>query len=1115
MLFTDIEGSTRLLRQLRDGYGELLADHHRILRAACDAHGGSEFGTQGDALFVAFGRARSAAEAAVEAQLALAAHGWPEGVECRVRMGMHTGEPSVGEAGYHGLVLHRCARIAAAAHGGQVLVSSATAEILHDDLPDGCSLRELGAQPLKDFERPERLYQLEAAGLLTEFSAPQVAKEPVRPAPRTRRGPPELIGRDHECELLDEVLDDARDSRSRSLVIRGEAGVGKSALLLRTIDRAEGFRVLRATGFESDADLAFSGLLQLLRPVLERLDELPDHQADALAGALGLKPGQEVERLQIGVATLGLIALAAEDDDILLAIDDAQWLDSASNDAILFASRRFEADRVAVVLTVREGESDYATPGLEELRLDGLSPEASGLLLASHSSVGLAPGVADRLYELTNGNPLALVELPRVLSEEQLHGVEPFEQPLNLGSRVERAFRGRVEALSPDAQRALLIASASESDALDSIVAALAVAGIDPEALQEAEDAGLISLVDQSLLFRHPLARSAVYHSVAASERRSAHTALANALTGPRDVERRAWQLASAALGPDEGVAEALEDAAAAARERGGWGGASAAYERAARLSTEHDSRTRRLLAAGDAAWNAGQTARAIVLLEEGLADCRDQVLRGQLLNIRAHIERHVGDARIAYPWFIEAAEILDDVAPIDAACARIGAWRASLLAGNGQQLAVAQALMDHAELDSGIQEFLACLALSAQHPDAGRRRELRLRAKALVEERGDEVFSQEPRYVSLAGMAGTNVDSGLSISAWAVEWARERGVYGALAVALGRRAGFERRLDQWPAAYATLQESVALSGEQGIRYFHRTGLIDLADLEAVRGDEAACRAHVDEARALAPFVGSANSLTESATLGLLELSLGRFEAVIAELEPLVLGGVSAVLRSDPTGDAVYEPVIPDLLEAYLRVGRRADAERLVAPRETFTEKSGSQLAHANTARIRGLLADDDSFEKHFVDALGHHAEYKSSFDEARTRLCFGERLRRAQRRRDARDQLRPALETFERLGAAPWAERTRGELRATGERLRARDEAREELTAQELRIALLAAEGKTNRQIGATMFLSPKTVEFHLGRAYRKLGISSRAELIRHFATAPSSPELSVAAND
>jgi DNA-binding CsgD family transcriptional regulator len=918
--------------------------------------------------------------------------------------------------------------------------------------------------------------------------------------PRARRAAPELIGRIEECALLDEVLDDARASRSRALAIRGEAGVGKSALLLYAIGRADGFRVLRATGFESEADLAFSGLLQLLRPLLDRLDELPDHQASALGGALGIVPGQETERLQIGVATLGLIALAAEDDDILLALDDAQWLDSASSDTLLFVARRLEADRVAVVLTVREGEGDYVTPGFEEFRLDGLSSEASGLLLGSHSPVELAPGVAERLYELTNGNPLALVELPRVLTEEQLRGIEALEEPLNLGKRVERAFRGRVEALGAGSQRALLIASASESDALDSIVAALAVAGIHASALQEAEDAGLVSLVEQSLTFRHPLARSAVYHAAAPSERRAAHAALATALTGPREIERRAWQLAAASLGPDEEVAAALVEAAAAARERGGWSGASAAYERAARLSPGQDARAPCFLAAGDAAWNAGQTVRAIALLEEGLRDCRDAVVRGRLLNIRGHIERHAGDARIAFPWFTEAAELLDDVSPVDAAGARFGAWRASLIAVNGNQLSVAQELMDHAELDGGIQEFFACLALGTEHPDPERRRELRERAKFLVEERGPEVFSEDPRYVSVAGMAATSVESGMSICTWAVNWAREKGVYGALPAALYRKSGHERLLDRWAASYATLSEALMLATENGARYFQRNCLLDLAELEALRGDESECRAHVEEARALAPFVGGSLDETEQAIVGLLELSVGRCEAAVAEYEPLVFRDSHELLRYGPVVEAAHESMIPNLLEAYVRLGRRTEAERLIEQRRASSGRTGATTA-ASTARGLGLVAADDAFEQPFLEALDLHAGAGWSFGEARTRLCYGERLRRAQRRRDARDQLRMALETFERLGTRPWAERARAELRATGERLRAHEEAREELTAQELRIAMQAAEGKTNRQIGATMFLSPKTVEFHLGRAYRKLGITSRAELIRQFA--------------
>jgi DNA-binding CsgD family transcriptional regulator len=489
---------------------------------------------------------------------------------------------------------------------------------------------------------------------------------------------------------------------------------------------------------------------------------------------------------------------------------------------------------------------------------------------------------------------------------------------------------------------------------------------------------------------------------------------------------------------------------------------------------------------------------RAIALLDDGLTSCRDPILRGRLLNIRAHIERQAGDARIAFPWFTESAELLDDVSPVDAAGARIGAWRASLLAGNGEQLAVAQALMDHAELDGGIQEFLACLALGVEHPDPERRRELRERAKFLVEERGDEVFSEAPRYVSLAGMAATSMANGLSICTWAVNWARENGVYGALPAALYRRSNLERVLGEWGTSYATASEALMLAAENGARYFQLGCLRDLAELEALRGEEPECRAHVEDARALAPSVGGSTGDNEQATIGLLELSVGRYEAAVAAYEPLVLRGVHTRARRGP-GEVDYESMFANLIEAYVRLGRIADAERLIEQRATHSE-TGSASAAAGMARCRGLVAGEDDLERHFHEALELHARAGESFGEARTRLCYGERLRRVQRRRDARDQLRMALETFERLGAAPWVERARAELRATGERVRARGPEHEELTAQELRIAQLAAEGKTNRQIGVAMFLSPKTVEFHLGRAYRKLGISSRAELIRHF---------------
>jgi class 3 adenylate cyclase/DNA-binding CsgD family transcriptional regulator len=1105
VLFTDIEGSTQLLKELRGRYGDLLADHHRLLRDAFGAYGGQEMGTAGDAFFVAFRRGRDAALAAVEAQRALGRHSWPEGRACRVRMGLHTGEPTLGEDGYHGIVMHRGARIANAAHGGQILLSSTTAELVRDDLPPGLSLLSLGEQQLKDIDQPERLYQVVADGLRADFPPPRTKAAKAAP----RRPTAALVGRDDECALIDRLLTEAHGSRSGALAIRGEAGVGKSALLSYAVERAEGFLVLRATGFESDAELAFSGLLQLCRPLLDRLDELPPYQAKALGGALGLGPAEETDRLTIGVATLALLALGSEDSDVLVAVDDAQWLDSASADAILFAARRLEADRVALVLTVREDGRDFQAPGMDELELGGLDPKATRKLLAEHAQHELAPAVVERLYELTQGNPLALVELPRALTEAQLDGLEPLEQPLSLGARVERAFRGRAEALGAGAQRSLLIASASESDRLDTILAALAGVGLDASSLQEAEDAGLISLVEQTLAFRHPLVRSAVYSAATPSERRAAHAALAQALTGPRDVERRAWQLASAALGPDEEVAAALEQAALAARERGGHGAASAAYERAARLSTDEAAGLRRLHAAADAAWDAGQTARAITLLDEALAACRDPVLRGHLLNLRGHIARHTADPGPAYDMLIEAAELLDGVAPLDAASARMGAFRCTALLGDGKRgRECAELLWERAELDGGAQELFASLALGLSR-GGGSAEGSRLidRAQSLIEDKGAEIFTQVPRYLSLAGMGCEVLDQperGLALTTWADGWAREHGNHGALPVTLNRRGSFELDLEQWSAAYATLSEAAAIAVEQGTVQFLRSAVTGLAWIEAQRGEESACRLHVEEACRAFEALGGRTAFNAMSRLAMLDLAYGRLDDAVTRFEAIVI---------DDEGGTRNRQYIPDLVEVYARLGRTAHAERLIEPFVEHAARWPITQAPAEVERCRGLVADEETFEQHFEKALAVHAEKRWRYDEARTRLCYGERLRRARRRRDARDQLRPALEVFERLGAAPWAERTSAELRATGERLRAREPAREELTAQELRIALQAAEGKTNRQIAATMFLSPKTVEFHLGRAYRKLGISSRAELIRHFATG-GSRELTSAAS-
>jgi DNA-binding CsgD family transcriptional regulator len=483
--------------------------------------------------------------------------------------------------------------------------------------------------------------------------------------------------------------------------------------------------------------------------------------------------------------------------------------------------------------------------------------------------------------------------------------------------------------------------------------------------------------------------------------------------------------------------------------------------------------------------------------------------MRGRLLNLRGHIEHQTGRPEDAYSMLVEAAALLDGSAPLDAASARMIAYRCTVLMNDVERgRECAQLLYDRAERDGGAQEFFGALALGQSlGPDSDEGRRLLDHAISLSEEKGAEIFGQAPNYVTLAGMGCAFLgqpERGLALATWAVGWAREHGNYAVLPVTLNRKATYELLVGQWSAAYTTTSEAAAIAVEQGTNQFLPFIVHRLAWIEAQRGEEGACRAHVEEARGFVEKRGDgtninrrAGLLTGRSRLAMLDFALGQLDGAITAYEDLVFG---------PDGSTRNHQWIPDLVEAYVRNGQIAEAERLIAPFAIHTRNRlglvslDSVNGDALLARCRGLVADDEGFEPHFLQALEFHSFSKGRFDEARTRLCYGERLRRTRRRRDARTQLQPALEVFEELLASPWAERTRAELRATGERLGVRQPHSEQLTAQELRIALQAAEGKTNRQIGATLFLSPKTVEFHLGRVYRKLGIGSRAELIRHF---------------
>jgi DNA-binding CsgD family transcriptional regulator len=917
-----------------------------------------------------------------------------------------------------------------------------------------------------------------------------------------------LVGREPDCARIDEVLGRARRGRSGALVIRGEAGIGKTALLDYAAEQAEGMTVVRALGVEYEAELQFSGLLELARPLLEHLAELPDQQADALKSALGLGEPQPHDRFTICAATLSLLAAAAESNPLLVLVDDAQWLDLATSDALLFAAKRLEADSVAILLAVREeDEWSFDAPALEQVELRALGPDEAGQLLAGADGRVVAPEVVRHLSAATHGNPLALLEVGDLLTAEQLSGREALPEPVPAGPTLERVFVSRAETLAPDSLRALVVAAVSLSDDLETIAAAVESVGVGRDALEPAEDAGLIVITGGRVEFRHPLVRSAVFHAAAPSERRSAHRAFAEALRERGDPERLAWHLAGAALGADEEAAIALEAAARQAEERSSYAAAAAALERAASLTADEDARPRRLFAAADAALRAGRTEDAVELLVEPVAQDRDTRLRALALRLQGRIAYLAGRPKEAAALLIEASTLLEEVDRSLAVEICTEACSAQLGMGDPEGMLAAA---DRAT------------ALAADLPDEDLR-DLVTMTRGWVlcyVGRSDEGVPLLEQAVSTAEAA--NLDPlGLMRMSGALEWldrsgdayryacrdvsqARANGAVGLLPYLLYQQAWHANRAGLLSEGYAAASEGLALARELDLWLPRTQSLLVLAAIAGRRGAEQDCLRYAEEVRPLvedAGLVGYGVWLRQS--LGQLKLALADLDGAASELE--------AAARSLGKLGMHSRGIVPtaELAEVHARAGRADEAASALEAFESSLEAQ-SAVGRATASRARGLLASDEEFEERFDEAFVLHERSDDRWALARTRLGFGERLRRVGRRLDAREQLRLALETFEQQGAETWAERARAELRASGETLRRRKSwEEEELTPQELQISLHVARGLTNREVGAALFLSHKTIEFHLGRIYRKLNMSSRADLIRRFAREAEEAEL------
>jgi DNA-binding CsgD family transcriptional regulator len=905
-----------------------------------------------------------------------------------------------------------------------------------------------------------------------------------------------LLGRGLERHHIDDALARARSGTSASFALTGEPGIGKTTLLGYAAAQAagSGMQVLRARGVESEAQIPFGSLLEVIRPALPLLDKIPPPQAAALEGALALRPGAASDRFAVGAATLSLLAACAEQAPAVLLLDDAQWLDVSSAQALFFAIRRLVADRIAVLITARAGEPSLLdSVDLAVLKLDGLTSEEAALLVP-----GLAPEAAARLHAATAGNPLGLLELAASDQDRDLE-LAPEGAPILVSARISRAFLAQTRTLGDATRRALVLAATSDTGDLPPIERAAARLGIDLSALTAAESTGLIVLQPGTLEFRHPLARSAIYAAASAGQRRDAHRALAASLPD-RDIDRRAWHLAAAATGTDETASAALEQAGISGLDRSAYAAAAAAFERAGRLTARAERRARLLRRSAEARWLAGFTDHAVALLTAAREETADPAVLAEIDELAGHIAARCGPVMRGHAILTAAAGRAD---PEHAVSMLAEAALACLYAGNPAEMAAtATQITKILPADpSPRASFLAAMTAGMAGifgADAAAGAQAVRDAVTLAEEsaRLREDVQLLP-WLALGPLFLRQADVGRALLDHALRTARARAAAGALPFVLNLIARDQAGTDRWAAAAATYQEAIDLARESGQRTELTLGLAGLAWLQARRGRAVECRAGAAEALGLCRELEMGLSeIWATAALGELELGLGDAARAAAYFERQRL-----LLAEHGITDADLDPGA-ELAEAYSRLGLPDQAGQAAAGFLAAATAKGQPWPRARARRCQGLLATDDTFAAAFEQALQLHAQTPDAFETARTQLAYGERLRRARNRVLAREQLRAAADTFERLDARPWADRAHAELAATGQTLRRRDPAAvEELTPQELRIALLLTAGRTTRETAAALFLSPKTVEYHLRHVYQKLGIHSRDELARALA--------------
>jgi DNA-binding CsgD family transcriptional regulator len=880
-----------------------------------------------------------------------------------------------------------------------------------------------------------------------------------------------------------------RGGLSGTLVVRGDPGIGKTALLDYAVDAAPDFLIVRFSGVEAERRLGFAALHRLLLPILHQIERLPAPQRDAMNSALGLTEGPPASRFLVGLGTISLAANAARARGRLLTIiDDAQWVDRESLEALAFWGRRLQADRIALIFGERSGaESHDLLDDFSVLDVGSLDDASALELLARETGFVLDRDVAQRIVAETEGNPLALVEIAKDLSPELLVGAAATPQPLPLTRRLEERFLRQVRSLPADTQMLLLLAAADSSADAGEVWKAASVLGVPPDAAASAEAADLIMLGTR-IVYRHPLIRSAVYGGARPADRRAVHGALAAVTDGDRDPDRRVWHLASAAVGPDEEIAAVLQTRAERARARGSHAAEVAFLERSAALSTHPERAAERRLRAAEAALAMGSPRQTHILVGMSQAELRDPGLRARAERADAIASLREGNLTVAAPRLLSAAVGLMPDDPERGRRTLLEALEVASYRGLGandpfvQQIARV-ALSGPADGGSTVDLLLEAFALLAT---AGYSAAAPVFKNAVCTLRQHVPTDELVAWITLAGSAARVVWDNVAheeLLRRAAQASREAGALNSLGIALSYAAYGQMwagRLDAAAATFDEAAEAFAAAGE------HSLPKMDF-ELSAMRGHDADVQVLTDLALSIGESRGlGATSLSAHMALVVLHLGRGRYHDALEHALP--------IFEADEL--QVQPHLLPDLVEAAARAGDDALARKALSRLAERAPAAGTPWALGLLARSQALMSGEAA-EQFYREAIDHLGAADMRVDLARAHLLYGEWLRRQKRRMDARDELRAAYESFARMGAEPFADRARSELLATGERARRRSvETVTDLTPQEAHIARLAAAGATNADIAAQLFIGTSTVEYHLRKVFRKLDVTSRRQL-------------------